>query len=373
MASLADETKSNFAQLSFDRRSRLKGIADDLLFSDHPGNCRDAAVKLHSLFSSITGMGGVTANPADSIGTILPAGKAISPKDAATCILDFARTSKFLRGTFTALLETQKRFSQRPIEILYAGCGPFAALAIPLTTQFTAADIRFTLLDTHHRSLESAQHLFRALDLDTYVRRYIQSDATSYIHDTNDPLHMVITETMQRALVKEPQVAITLNLVPQLRPGGILIPEKISVDACLFDLKKEFLTPPSSEEAVPSLENLDSHRIRIELGRVFEIGVHNVKHLATMRSKDALSTDARFPGVALDVPREAEKDLHILLRTEITVFGSAMLREYDSGLTHPEILYELGSVENGSRIEFQYILGSNPRFACRWVDRMGRG
>ena len=84
-----------------------------------------------------------------------------------------------------------------------------------------------------------------------------------------------------------------------------------------------------------------------------------------MLRKDALSADARFPAVVLDVPQEAEKHLHILLRTEITVFGSAVLREYDSGLTNPAILHELGSVRNGSRMEFQYILDSNPRFTYR--------
>jgi hypothetical protein len=273
MASATDETKSDNARLDLDRRSQLKEIADVLLFSDHPGNCRDAAIKLHSLFLTLTGMDGVTGNPADSIGTILPAGKALSPQDAASCILDDARTSEFLRGTFAALLAAQKRFSQRPIEILYAGCGPFAALVIPLTTQFSAADIRFTLLETHQRSLESARRLFRSLDLDAFVRHYIQADATSYVHDSNRPLHMVITETMQ-----EPQVAIALNLVPQLCPGGILIPEKISVDACLFDLKTEFPTPSGSNEAAPHSKALDSPRVRIELGRVFEIGVDNVPY-----------------------------------------------------------------------------------------------
>jgi hypothetical protein len=253
----------------------MKTIADDLLFSDHPGHCRVAAIKLHALFSRMTGIGGVTANPRDSIDTILPAGNAISPRDAAGCILDFARTSQFLRGTFVALLEAQKRFSHRPIEILYAGCGPFAALAIPLTTQFSAADIRFTLLDAHRRSLDCAQRLVRALELDAFVRHCIQSDATSYIHD--GPLQVIITETMQRALAKEPPVAITLNLVPQLCPGGILIPEKISIDACLFDLNKEFPMPPGCGEAAPSWENPDARRIRVALGRVLEITAENAR------------------------------------------------------------------------------------------------
>ena len=77
--------------------------------------------------------------------------------------------------------------------------------------------------------------------------------------------------------------------------------------------------------------------IKVELGRVFEITAENAHHLATMRSKDELSTYARFPAVVLDVPREAERNLHIMLRTEITVFGSAVLREHDSGLTNPAI------------------------------------
>jgi hypothetical protein len=159
------ESESDIPRLNLDLCSQLKGIADELLCSEQPGNRRDAAVKLYALFSEITGVGGITGNPHHSIDTMLPTGKAISPEDAARCILDFARTSEFLKGTHAALLEAQNRFSQRPIEILYAGCGPFAALAIPLATQFTAADIRFTLLDIHQQSLESAQRLFGALGL----------------------------------------------------------------------------------------------------------------------------------------------------------------------------------------------------------------
>jgi hypothetical protein len=178
---------------------------------------------------------------------------------------------------------------------------------------------------------------------------------------------MVITETMQRALMKEPQVAISLNLASQLGPGGILIPEKISIDACLFDLNKEFSTPTETDKAVSLPENSDARRIRIELGQVLEISAETADQIAT-RPQNGFPASDRFPVVVLDVPAETDKNLHIMLRTTITVFGSVVLREYYSGLTNPMILHELGSAKNGTRIEFQYIFDSDPRFTYRWVD-----
>jgi len=243
------------------------------------------------------------------------------------------------------LLEAQRRFPGDTIEILYAGCGPFATLVLPLVTQFKADQAQITLLDIHAQSLEFAHRIIERLGLTDYIRDYTQRDAASYVHPR--PLHMVITETMQKALSKEPQVAITLNLAPQLRRGGIFIPERVTIDAYLCD---------------PHREMARIREDRIKLGRVFELTAEKASEIIRTRGNRSCDAKASLPAGTIDLPREIAARQTLMLATTITVFDKIVIDEYESGLTHPLCVYDFSGANGRDRIEFKYYFENSPGF-----------
>lgn len=342
----------------------LKEITNRLLHSETYGERRQAALDLLALFSGIVELN-VDFQHADRNETLLSAGKAISPYDAAQCILDFERTKKFLCGARAAVIEAQKRFPGQTIHVLYAGCGPFATLALPLTTEFTAEQVQFTLLDIHRRSLDAARLIMETLGASAHVRDYIECDATSYRCASVDAPHIVLTETMQKALEKEPHVAITCNLAPQLRVGGILVPQKISLNACLADAGKEFDVVTDDETGSLSQK---PRRSRINLGEVFELTAdtsRQIRDWATTNGHDGAGASRRSPPVKLSAPQLADGNRQLMILTEITVFDSISLGDYDCGLTYPTIIQELGSIVSHQQLEFCYVTGENPGLRCR--------
>jgi hypothetical protein len=334
-------------------RDAIEQLTLTLLCTDRPDERRHAATALHALFCSLSRFNVGSPDARNTVAVQLACGTAISPADAGRCVLDDVRTSRYLQGICAAIRASRARNATGPIELLYAGCGPFATLALPVMTQFRSDEVRFTLVEVNAHALESARRAVRALGFDDHVRAYVQADASIYLHPPERPFDILIVEAMQRALEKEPQVAITLHLAAQLAPGGFIIPEEIVVDACLFDPEIEF-AQRTTGEAGASLPQ----RTRIDCGSLMILNAATAKQIATRLIRE--NAVPCLPAVPLSVPRATDGRLQIMLRTTVRIFGSIQLEEYESGITSPRIAFDLA----GERVTFQYVLGREPGF--RW-------
>ena len=205
-------------------------ITHTILFEkENYGKLYEVLHKLHDYYAYVTG---IAADHTVDNNIFLPTGKAIAPAQAATCLLDIQRTAVFTRGIYKAIHQL-KPSVDGPINILYAGCGPYATLLTPLTTQFGPHEVQFYMLDINPESLDATKALYQQLQAENYIAGYICDDAATFKIDF--PAHLIVSECMQKALAKEPQVAVMQNLIPQLPEHGIFIPQEISVTALLVN------------------------------------------------------------------------------------------------------------------------------------------
>ncbi len=318
-----------------DYRLTLRRLTDALLQPDAPPEqWRQAAEQLFNLLAAAAQL--EPDMPAHRADIFLSSGKALAPVWAAMCIKDFYRTRQFILGLKAAIETLSATMPGTRLHILYAGTGPFAPLALPLTTLFTPETIQFTLLEINPDSVNMLKQTWASFFADSYIREILCTDATTY--KASQPVHIVVSETMQRALQEEPQVAITANLVPQIAPGGILIPEKISISAGLYNFQNTLKDQPEKQDATQQTPVMDL-------------------------SMDQYALE--YPEIIVDIPEEVENGYtQFCLFTEIRVFGHIVLQTGDSGLTQPKILLTAGN--NGKfharKMRFQYVSGRNPGF-----------
>lgn len=317
--------------------NELEQICDEILHSGRDlGRQYRACNALADLFGRLAGINVNSETAEDSVESILPTGKAISPSQAAHCLTDLARTTQFLRGINAAISELKTRFPGETLDILYAGCGPFAALVTPLLTKFEPSDLRVTLIEYHERSVDSARTVLKKLEFDGFVEDIFCTDAASYRH--RQMPHLIICETMNNALRKEPQVALTLSLAPQLHENGIFIPQKVSVSACLGNIATEVISPSQRDQ-------------RLYLGELIAIDASMIKRGKT-----------EFPRVTLDIPKDLLSGLDLALLTTVSVFDGFELKERDSAITYPWILPHNEDLKGGAKVKFTYIFGNDPHF-----------
>lgn len=272
-------------------------------------------------------------------------GLAVSPSMAAMCVEDYARTVVFLRGVHQAVLEAAKGCEARPVRVLYAGCGPFGTLAVPLMALFAPERCEFVLLDIHEKALEGARRLVTELGYEDSVVDYVEGDALSYEVSSSWLPDVIVSETMQACLDAESQVAIFRHFFRQV-PEALFVPAEVRVDLKFVNQEREF-----------SFNGEEAERDRVEAGAVF---VLNRESLAAWSEVEGEVLE----GMTVRVPDDVGSRQPLLF-TQITTFGDDVLSDYDSGLTCPKMLKFDGKLNAGAELEFDYLLGENPQLRCR--------
>ena len=330
----------------------LRRLISILLDTGKPAmTLRPEVLEMTEILSRSQGM--PVADPEEDIAsgeTRTESGLAISPTMAMMCADDYVRTIQFLRGTHDAIVERRGCVRDRPVRVLYVGCGPYATLAVPLLSVLSADEARFTLLDLHPESIASARRIVAAFGFDESIASFEVMDAASYCVCAEAPPDVILMEIMQACLEAEPQVAISRHLLAQA-PAAILVPEEVRVDLRLIDPSVEF--DLGYGDAVK--------RERVQVGTAF---VLNRESVLSWHEADG----ERLPGGEVTIPRSFEARHQPMLFTEIRVHGEHVLGEYASGLTLPRALAVEGAIRPGSRVRFHYELGNAPGLRAEISD-----
>lgn len=287
----------------------------------------------------------------------LPCGWAVSPTQAAMCARDYRRTHAFARGLALAIDDARQRHAERPVRVLYAGCGPWALIALPSMAALPRGAATFTLLDAHAGSVDSVEALVRNAGLGDTVDGVALADAAAWTIPPARLPDVIVTETMNVVLAREPQVAITRHLVKQA-PNAVLVPQSVRVDALLVDPERErsrFSADGQTEMPVPD---------RVELGTVFEVSRETAA--GWPNAGEAL------PAARIQIPADADPRYAPRLFTRIETFGGERLDAYESWLTQPHPFPDSVVPRLGSTIAFRYALEPTPGLVAveAWPDRL---
>lgn len=319
-----------------DFASRLHDHGDVLLDrSAHPGQLRSIC---EALFEDCSATGGTL----DSESTALASGKALSAIDAARCVLDFQRTTVLVRAVDAAI---KRQLLRHPVvQLLYAGCGPFAPLLLPLLARFPAQRLRVQLLDIHPHSLANARSLCVAAGVADRLLPDLCADAAQVQLSSDFRPQVLIAELMQRALQHEPQLAVLANLFPQCAAEADLVPQRIRVSAALIDHAREF--------------DPNANRLRIHVADLLTVSHQSLPSFIESLGEHS----SALPCPDLQIPEDAPPGLSLVLRTCVEASENDALHDYDSGLTYPLVLHSLDNMRAGERIQCRYRLGANPGF-----------
>lgn len=288
-------------------------------------------------------------------GTILENGEALAAPTAAGCVFDYHRTTKFLRGVYATINNQLNSHENKKVKVLYAGTGPFASLLFPLLPILCEDDLEITLIDFHQDSVDAINKIIKHFGFEKFIKSIHKCDATKFIPPEGEKYDVLISETMRHALILEPQVAITLYLSQFLTDDGVLIPEKININAIITNSQAELSCSTSGwKNFWFRVLRANTINNRILLGNIMSLTKNSHTEYDFSRNPYFLCSH--------QVPKKLSNRKDVIYSTEIVVYEDIILTEKDnSGLTQNYLAKEIPPLNGGEKINFSYLLGREPK------------
>jgi hypothetical protein len=194
------------------------------------------------------------------------------------------------------------------------------------------------LLEINPSSIHYLQKTIQQFGLEKYILGIEEADAVHFSIPGKYQPDILLSETMQPALQKEPQVSIVANLLPQCKNKPILIPESIQVEACLIG---NLATDPPALLPLQILLNLDSSSAR------------------EIKKEPVIST-----GIVINIPEKPEPLYsRVALTTTVKVFGDHSIGLQESGITLVKPMIDIVAIPKyPASLLFRYIMNENPGF-----------
>ncbi|MBL7747291.1 MAG: hypothetical protein JNM19_07700, partial [Chitinophagaceae bacterium] len=185
------------------------------------------------------------------------------------------------------------------------------------------------------------------LHINDYIHRLEKTDATTWQLPPGGKPAVFISETMQRGLKTEPQVAIYQAIIPQLPADTFVIPQQVTVTAVLTN---------DLQRLQYKLGKTTADDFYHRLGEAFVLNRETIAQKLTQHGPE----NSLFPPCTLTLSNDIPAENTLLeLHTDIAIGHGHFLLHEESPLTMP---LKLARFDNGlpAAIRFQYEMGETP-------------
>ncbi len=286
---------------------------------------KDAIDEIHKHFLEITNILDLGKELQNIAAVPTASGMALSLNHAAACLIDYRRTTKFLKGMVSLIREKQQQHPNETINIFYAGCGPYAPFLTMVAPLFDTKEVQFTLLEINAASIKMAEKLITELQLTNYVEEYHTADAVTFQIPAAKKYHILFSETLDALLYRESYVPILWNMLPQLSENCAVIPNNVIVQASLT-------------YSTPKGEDVKKEK---EIATILDV------REAVKINNGSKSLPESFEPITINLAGE-EKYSTMIVDTKVHIHNTIWLHRNESSLSIPfemEIVYPLDAPE----------------------------